>query len=75
MRKVSGLALVAIGLLHSLLALVMPGAIGFTGIWKEISDVGVFDAVKPESPRNLGLLLAPGARIPHYHLRSSLSLD
>lgn len=46
MRKISGLALVTIGLLHSLIALVMPGAIGFSGIWQEIVDVGVVDAVK-----------------------------
>lgn len=62
MRKISGLALVAIGLLHSLIALVMPGAIGFGGIWKEIVDVGVVDAVKPESLRIWGYywFLVPG---------------
>ena len=62
MRKISGLALVAIGLLHSLLALVMPGAIGFSGIWKEIGDVGVVDAVKSESLRIWGYywFLVPG---------------
>jgi hypothetical protein len=31
MRKISGFALVAIGLLHSLIALVMPGA----GLWDD----------------------------------------
>jgi hypothetical protein len=62
MRKVSGLALVAIGLLHCLVALVMPGAIGFSGIWKEIGDVGVVDAVKSESLRIWGYywFLVPG---------------
>ncbi len=62
MRKVSGLALVAIGLLHSLTALVMPGAIGFSGIWKEIGDAGIVDAVKPESLRIWGWywFLMPG---------------
>ncbi len=61
MRKVSGLALVAIGLLHSL-ALVMPGAIGFSGIWKEIGDAGIVDAVKSESLRIWGYywFLLPG---------------
>ena len=62
MRKISGLALVAIGLLHSLLALVMPGVIGFSGMWKEIGDVGVVDAVKSESLRIWGYywFLVPG---------------
>ena len=62
MRKISGLALIAIGLLHSLLALVMPGVIGFSGIWKEIGDVGVVDAVKSESLRIWGYywFLVPG---------------
>lgn len=62
MRKVSGLALVAIGLLHSLVALVMPEAIGFGGIWKEIGDVGVVDAVKSDSLRIWGYywFLVPG---------------
>lgn len=27
----------------------MPGAIGFSGIWQQIADVGVFDAVKSDS--------------------------
>jgi hypothetical protein len=51
MRKISGLALIAIGLLHSLVALAVPRAIGFSGIWREIADVGVVDAVKSESLR------------------------
>lgn len=52
--KGSGLALIAIGLLHTLIALVMPGAIGFGGIWQEIANVGVIDAVNPESLRIWG---------------------
>ncbi len=62
MRKISGLALLAIGLLHILLALVMPGVIGFSGIWKEIGDAGVIDAVKSESLRIWGYywFLVPG---------------
>lgn len=62
MRKISGIALIAMGLLHSLIALVMPGAIGFSGIWQEIIDVGVVDAVKPESLRIWGYywFLIPG---------------
>ncbi|MBD3885194.1 hypothetical protein IFO70_26035 [Phormidium tenue FACHB-886] len=51
MAKISGPALIAIGLLHSLIALVMPEAIGFSGIWREIADVGIVDAVKPDSLR------------------------
>jgi hypothetical protein len=43
MKKISGYALVIIGLLHSLIGLVLPGAIGFSGIWQEIIDVGVID--------------------------------
>lgn len=54
MRKISGLTLVSLGLLHSLIALVMPGAIGFSGIWQEIVDVGIVDAVKPDSLRIWG---------------------
>jgi hypothetical protein len=49
MKKISGLALIIIGLLHSAIALLIPGAIGFGGIWQEIVGVGVFDAVKSES--------------------------
>lgn len=48
MRKISGPALMVIGLLHSL-ALVMPGLISFSGIWQEIGDAGVIDAVRVES--------------------------
>jgi len=61
-KNISGLALVAIGLLHSLVAFVMPGAIGFSGVWKEIVDVGVVDAVKAESLRIWGIywFLVPG---------------
>lgn len=54
MTKISGLALVALGLLHSLIALFILGAIGFSGIWQEIIDVGIVDAVKPESLRIWG---------------------
>ncbi|MBE9079079.1 hypothetical protein IQ241_17540 [Romeria aff. gracilis LEGE 07310] len=54
MRKISGLALIMIGLLHSLIALVMPGAIGFSDIWQEIVNVGVFDAVSVNSLRIWG---------------------
>jgi hypothetical protein len=54
MVKISGLALIAIGLLHSLVGLVMPGAIGFSGIWHEIADIGIVDAVKPGSLRIWG---------------------
>lgn len=46
--------MVAIGLLHSLVALMMPGSIGFSGIWKEIADAGVVDAVNLESLRIWG---------------------
>ncbi|HEY9608087.1 DUF6463 family protein [Allocoleopsis sp.] len=62
MRKISGLALITIGLLHSLTALIMPGMIGFRGIWQEIAEAGVFDAVKPESLRIWGYywFLVPG---------------
>ncbi|MCI0560028.1 MAG: DUF6463 family protein [Nitrososphaera sp.] len=70
MKHISGLALVAIGLLHSLLAFVMPGAIGFSGIWKEIVDIGVVDAVKPESLRIWGIywFLVPGLLMIIYGL-------
>lgn len=54
MKKISGLALIIIGLLHSASALLIPGASGFSGIWQEIAEVGVFDAVKPESLRIWG---------------------
>lgn len=54
MQKISGLALIIIGLLHSAIALLIPGTIGFSGIWEEIFDIGVFDAVNPEYIRILG---------------------
>jgi hypothetical protein len=62
MKKISGFVLSIIGLLHSLLALVMPGTIGFSGIWSEIMDVGVIDAAKPDSLRIWGYywFLMPG---------------
>lgn len=62
MKKISGYALVIIGLLHSLIGLVLPGAIGFSGIWQEIIDVGVIDAVKSDSLRIWGYywFLMPG---------------
>lgn len=62
MTKISGPALIAMGLLHSLLALVIPEAIGFGGIWQEIADVGIVDAVKPDSLRIWGYywFLVPG---------------
>jgi hypothetical protein len=62
MRKISGLALITLGWLHSLIALIMPGAIGFGGIWQEIAEVGVVDAVKPEALRIWGYywFLVPG---------------
>lgn len=70
MRKVSGLALVGIGLVHSLVALVMPEAIGFSGIWKEIGDAGIVDAVKPESLHIWGYywFLVPGLLMILYGL-------
>ncbi|PSB15246.1 hypothetical protein C7B61_01610 [filamentous cyanobacterium CCP1] len=52
--KGSGLALIAIGLIHILIALFIPGTIGFSGIWQEITDVGIVDAVKPEALRIWG---------------------
>jgi Family of unknown function (DUF6463) len=62
MKKISGLALVAIGLLHIIIALVNPGAIGFSDIWKEIVDVGIIDAAKPDFMRIWGYywFLMPG---------------
>lgn len=62
MSKISGMALVAIGLLHLLTGLVIPQMIGFSGIWQEIVDVGVIDAVTPESLRIWGYYwyLVPG---------------
>ncbi|NJK51622.1 MAG: hypothetical protein HC936_00565 [Leptolyngbyaceae cyanobacterium SU_3_3] len=63
MKKVSGLALIAIGLLHSLIALVFPGILGFSGIWPEIVNAGIVDAANAEALRIWGLLLASDARI------------
>lgn len=61
MRGVNGLALVAIGLLHSL-ALFLPVAIGFPGIWSEIHDAGLVDAVSSKALRIWGYywFLMPG---------------
>jgi hypothetical protein len=50
MKKISGLALIVIGLLHSLIALAIPGAIGFSGIWQDIINAGVIDAATPDAP-------------------------
>lgn len=62
MAKISGPVLIAIGLLHSLIGLLVPKAIGFGGIWQEIADVGILDAVKPDSLRIWGYywFLVPG---------------
>jgi NhaP-type Na+/H+ or K+/H+ antiporter len=62
MTKISGPALIVLGLLHILTALIMPNAIGFGGIWQEIVDVGILDAVKPDSLRIWGYywFLVPG---------------
>ncbi|NJK69378.1 MAG: hypothetical protein HC789_08250 [Microcoleus sp. CSU_2_2] len=70
MKNISGLALVAFGLLHSLIALVNPGAIGFSDIWKEIADVGIIDAVKSDSLRIWGYywFLMPGFFVIIYGL-------
>lgn len=54
MEKISGLALIVIGLLHSLIALLIPGAIGFSGIWQDIINAGVVDAAKPDALRIWG---------------------
>lgn len=61
MRRVNGIALVAIGLLHSL-ALVLPGAVGFGGIWSEIVEAGFVDAVSTKALRIWGYywFLMPG---------------
>jgi len=61
MHGINGLALVAIGVLHSL-ALFLPGAIGFPGIWSEIRDAGVVDAVSSKALRIWGYywFLMPG---------------
>jgi hypothetical protein len=49
-KKISGLALMVIGLLHSLIALATPGAVGFSGIWQDIINAGVVDAATPDAP-------------------------
>ncbi|NJR48386.1 MAG: hypothetical protein HC780_01355 [Leptolyngbyaceae cyanobacterium CSU_1_3] len=54
MGKINGFALIVFGLLHSLVALVIPGAIGFSGIWQDIIEAGVLDVVKPDSLRIWG---------------------
>ncbi|MEA5449563.1 DUF6463 family protein [Leptolyngbya sp. CCNP1308] len=54
MSKISGFALLAIALLHSLIGLTLPGLIGFEGIWQDIADIGVVDAAKPEALRIWG---------------------
>ncbi|MBW4651639.1 MAG: hypothetical protein KME20_01035 [Kaiparowitsia implicata GSE-PSE-MK54-09C] len=54
MHKISGLAVIAIALLHSLIGLIAPGLIGFEGIWQDIADMGFIDAVKPEALRIWG---------------------
>lgn len=61
MRGINGLVLVGIGLLHCL-ALFLPGAIGFPGIWSEIRDAGLVDAVSSKALRIWGYywFLMPG---------------
>jgi hypothetical protein len=49
-KKISGLALMVIGLLHSLIALAIPEAIGFSGIWQDVINAGVVDAATPDAP-------------------------
>lgn len=70
MRKISGLVLIAIGLLHLLIGLIMPGTIGFRGVWQEIANAGVVDAVKPDSLRIWGYywFLVPGFLMVLYGL-------
>jgi len=53
MRGINGVALVVIGLLHSV-ALFVPGAIGFPGIWSEIREAGFVDAVSSSALRIWG---------------------
>lgn len=62
MKKISGLALMIIGLLHSLIGLLLPGVIGFSGVWQEIVDVGITDAAKSDSLKIWGYywFLMPG---------------
>ncbi len=61
MRRINGIALIVIGLLHSL-ALIIPGAIGFPGIWNEISQNGFIDVVSGGNLRIWGYywFLIPG---------------
>jgi Family of unknown function (DUF6463) len=70
MEKISGFALITIGLLHSLIGLVMPGAVGFSGVWQEIVDVGIIDAAKSDSLRIWGYywFLMPGFIVILYGL-------
>ena len=49
MLKINGLALLLIGLLHSLIGIAMPGLVGFEGIWQDVAAVGIVDAAKPEA--------------------------
>ncbi len=62
MKKINGLALIVIGLLHSAIALGIPGTLGFSGIWQEIIGLGVVDAVKSNELRIWGYywFLVPG---------------
>ncbi len=61
MRRVNGVALVVIGLVHSM-ALAFPGIIGLDGVWSEIARAGYVNAVSPEAPRIWGYywFLMPG---------------
>jgi Family of unknown function (DUF6463) len=54
MEKISGFALIVIGLLHVLVALAIPGTVGFSGIWQDIIKAGVIDAAKPDAPHIWG---------------------
>lgn len=54
MQKISGLALIAIALLHSLIGLTWPELIGFGDVWQDIADAGVVDAARPEALRIWG---------------------
>lgn len=54
MRNISGPALILVGVLHALLALCLPGVLGFDGIWGEIARAGTIDAVSVEAPRIWG---------------------
>ncbi len=61
MRGVNGLALIVIGLVHSL-ALIRPGIVGFEGVWSEIARAGYVNSVSIEAPRIWGYywFLMPG---------------